>query len=293
MKQAGFLAIDKPLNLTSFNIVARVRKLLDIKKVGHAGTLDPLASGVLIIAFGAATRAIDYVTNQVKQYEFTVKFGAATDSGDLEGEIIKESDIIPTKEATEKILSCFTGKIKQTPPIFSAVKINGTRAYKMARKGREFEMPAREIEIFSLKLIDFDATNKTAKFDCICSKGTYIRSLGRDIAEKINSCGHLVYLRRKKIGNIDEKRIITLEKLEELVHNNELDKFIININDMLDDIPVINIDEQTAKKVTSGQKIALNSTVTGLVRLVTNEKLIAIVTLDNGLIFNFNHVFNN
>lgn len=217
-------AVDKPYGWTSFDAVKRIRGTIQRKlglkkfKVGHAGTLDPLATGVLIICTGKATKRIEELQAGVKEYEATLRFGATTPSYDLEKEIDKE---YPYEHITpgllEEVLGRFRGKIMQVPPIFSAVKIDGKRAYKFARKGKEVELQAKPIEISQLELVEFDG--RDAKLRIECSKGTYIRSLARDIGEALESGAHLIALRRTRVGEYGEKEMMTLDEAVGRIQN--------------------------------------------------------------------------
>ena len=213
----GFLLINKPQGPTSFDMVAKIRRKFGVKKVGHSGTLDPLAEGLLVIAVGYATRLIRYLGDD-KEYLFEVTFGRLSETGDREGKIVKECENIPTKEDLLKAIGEFTGEISQTPPAFSAVKINGKRAYELARAGKTFEIKARKIKIYSLDLLEYNAENKTARFNVACSSGTYVRTLAQDIAAHCGSLGFCSFIRRTAVGNFrledaDEDNLIPVDKV--------------------------------------------------------------------------------
>ena len=219
--------IDKPYKWTSFDAVKRIRGAIQRKlgvkkfKVGHAGTLDPLATGVLIVCTGAATKRIDTLQAGEKEYVATLRLGATTPSFDLETEIdnLYPTDHI-TRELIENTLPRFKGKIMQVPPIFSAVKIDGKRAYKFARKGAEVELKAKPLEISELEVLDFNG--KDLEIRVVCSKGTYIRALARDIGEALGSGAHLTALRRTRVGDCSEKDALSLDKMIELINNTEI-----------------------------------------------------------------------
>jgi len=197
----GFLLINKPQGPTSFNIVAKIRKKFMIKKVGHCGTLDPLAEGLLVVAIGrSATRLIQYLKDD-KTYEFGINFGKQTATGDREGETVKECDNIPTEEQLLEAIPKFIGEISQIPPAFSAIKIDGKRAYQLAREGKEVEMKPRKITIASLTMQTFNAAQKTASFTVDCSSGTYVRTLAEDIAKQCGSLGHCSFIKRTRVGD--------------------------------------------------------------------------------------------
>lgn len=215
--EGEILVIDKPYRWTSFDAVKRLRgaiqRKLDVKKfkVGHAGTLDPLATGVLIVCTGAATKKIDALQAGEKEYVATLRLGATTPSFDLETEIDKEYPFSHiTRDSILETLKGFTGKIMQVPPVFSAVKVDGKRAYKFARKGTEVELKAKPLEISELELLDF--TGETMKIRVVCSKGTYIRALARDIGAALGSGAHLTELRRTRVGNYSEKDALQLDE---------------------------------------------------------------------------------
>lgn len=256
----GWLCLDKPLELTSTKAVAIVRHLFNAKKAGHAGTLDPLASGVLPIALGEATKTVSHVQDGGKIYQFEVKWGAETSTDDLEGEITATSLKRPTREEIEEILADFTGTILQTPPAFSAIKINGERAYDLARSGETPEMKPREIRIDDLKLVEMIEEEATI-FEATCGKGTYIRALGRDIGRELGCLGHITSLRRLKSGPFAAAMSISLEKLRELSHSaaaeHMLQQQLHPVETALDDIPALAITEDHAARLRLGQSILL------------------------------------
>lgn len=248
----GWLIVDKPRGMGSTEVVNMTRRLLDAKKNGHAGTLDPFATGVLPIAFGEATKLLPFVTDGSKEYEFVVQWGKATDSGDTEGRLTEESKKIPTREEILAVLPSFFGKIRQVPPVFSAIKINGRRAYDLARRGEEVKIPERIVEIYDLKLLEMLPDNR-ARFWTACSKGTYIRSLGQDLAGKLGTCGYLTELRRTKCGNFDLSQKILLEKLKNIEYGIGPEKVLLPVITCLRDIAVIAVTEADAAKLRHGQ----------------------------------------
>ncbi len=214
----GFLCVNKPRGPSSFNIIAQTRRLLKTKKIGHCGTLDPEAEGLLLIAVGSSTRLLRYVKTEPKTYEFGIQFGSETDSFDLEGKIVAEGGRFPSESELTEALKRFSGEIFQTPPLFSAIKIEGVRACDLARKGVTPELKERQITIHYLKLVSYDGKNGTAHLTVSCSTGTYVRSLVRDIAHACATFGTATFIRRTKIGDflIDDAVIldtgISLEK---------------------------------------------------------------------------------
>jgi tRNA pseudouridine55 synthase len=208
----GFLCIDKPCGPSSFSIVARVRRLLHTSKAGHAGTLDPGASGLLIVALGPATRLLPFLQLEPKTYHFGIQFGAQTDTLDALGAVIKSGGALPSRAGLESALPGFIGQLTQTPPEFSAVKISGVRAYSLARQGRSVELASRQITIFSLKLLSFDATAGKAMLEVTCSGGTYVRSLARDLAAALGTYGYAFAIRRQGAGRFQVEEAAHLEK---------------------------------------------------------------------------------
>ena len=254
----GWFILDKPVNISSAKAVNAVKKCLNIKKAGHAGTLDPLASGVLPIAINSATKTIPYLVNTVKTYRFIIKWGEQTDTDDSEGEIIKKSDHRPIEKSIKKILKFFIGKIEQTPPRFSALKINGERAYKLARNKEEFEIKSRTVNVKDLKLLKY-INSELAEFEITCEKGFYIRSLARDISLKLDTVGHVYSLKRTKVGQFYIKDAFPLETLEKLVHSAPAGRmakdFLLPLDCVLDDIPALHISDEEAKMFCHGQAI--------------------------------------
>ena len=251
----GWLIIDKPRDIGSTDIVNQTRRLLNANKNGHAGTLDPFATGVLPIAFGEATKLIPFVTDGTKEYEFILKFGIETNTDDTEGQVVNTTNKIPTKEQILDIIPKFIGTIRQIPPVYSAIKINGQRAYKLARSGKEFDMPAREVQIYYLELLE-QISADSFKFKVGCSKGTYIRTLGKDIALKLGSLGHLSELRRTKCAIFSINDTILLENLKNIVYEEERLMSLLPIETSLRDIAVIAVSEEEATKLKHGQGLS-------------------------------------
>ena len=216
---SGWINLDKPVGIGSTKALSRVRKFLDAQKAGHAGTLDPLASGILPIALGEATKVIPFIQDAAKTYAFTIKWGEATDTDDTEGNIIKTSPNRPKEQDILKALPDFTGEITQIPPKYSAIKIDGQRAYDLARSGADIEMKSRQVVINQLELLE--ARRDAADFRVNCGKGTYVRSLARDIAEKLGTYGHIIALRRESVGYFTLQSAISLEILENLINTSE------------------------------------------------------------------------
>ncbi len=250
----GWVALDKPLGLSSAQATSRVRRILDAAKAGHGGTLDPLATGVLPIALGEATKTVAWVMDGAKAYRFAVRWGEARDTDDSEGEIIETSDVRPDRKAIEAVLSRFTGEIEQVPPSFSAVKINGKRAYAIARAGEAVCVAPRAVRIDALSLVERPDDDR-AVFAVECGKGTYIRSLARDIARALGTCGHVSELRRTRSGPFSEERAISLEVLESLVHSGPPSDYLLAVETALDDIPALALNAAQADHLRHGRPV--------------------------------------
>jgi len=259
----GWLIIDKPEGISSANAINKLKRFVKPNKIGHTGTLDPFASGIIIAAIGEATKLIDHVMNQEKIYEFSVKWGENTDTLDLTGVVIESSDKIPTLEAIEACLESFkkNSLIKQRPPKYSAIHINGRRAYEMARAGEDFIIDEREVFLKSVRLIKHEETKTT--FEVCCGKGFYIRSFAYDIACKLESCGHVIYLKRINVGKFTQFDSIKLDYLLQLLHNAEepemLFDFLKPMNAMLDDILVLRVDKKGIEALRQGKKIQIEN----------------------------------
>jgi tRNA pseudouridine55 synthase len=251
----GWLVIDKELNITSAKVVNQARKILNAAKVGHSGTLDPLATGVLPLAFGEATKTVGYMMDGKKEYSFTVCWGEARDTDDKEGAVIETSDIRPSKAEIEDALPYFTGDIQQVPPIYSAIKVDGERAYKLARDDKPVELKSRSIFIEQFKLIEMPDADH-ASFAVTSGKGAYIRGLARDIALHLGTVGHISALRRTRVGPFSESDAISLAKLEELGHNSAAVDILRPVETALDDIPALALTEDEARRLRSGQAIS-------------------------------------
>ena len=251
---SGWLILDKPIGLTSAKSVALVKRLTEAKKAGHGGTLDPLASGVLPIAFGEATKVVRYVLDGYKSYEFSLRWGIQTTTDDLEGDVILEKEKIPSIDQINFVVSKFLGDISQVPPAFSAIKIDGKRSYSLARLGKSPKLSSRKITIKKLELMT--EMGKEAKFFVTCSKGTYVRSLARDMGLLLGTAAHVTSLRRVKAGTFDIKSAFSLDSIQRLSHSGGLIKAMIPIHTALDDIPAIVVGNDQAKKLRYGQNIS-------------------------------------
>jgi len=251
----GWIILDKPQNMSSNQALRKVQYLLHAKKAGHIGTLDPFATGVLPMAFGEATKLIPYLEKKDKTYEFTLKFGEETSTDDTEGTVIAKSDKIPSKEEIIQILPKFNGEISQIPPKYSAIHINGERAYELARKGDEFTLPSRTVFIQELTLSEYKKEDKEAKFSVTCSSGTYVRTLGHDIARAMGTYGHLTALRRIKNGFFSIDDTILLDNLKNMLYKGDGVSPVLPVKTFLCDITVIALTSKEALKLKSGQVI--------------------------------------
>jgi tRNA pseudouridine55 synthase len=252
----GWIVLDKGLNLTSTDAVNRVRRAFDAKKAGHAGTLDPLASGILPIALGEATKTVAWLMEAEKSYRFTIEFGTSTDTQDREGKVIGLSPVRPIKADIEAALATFIGNIQQVPPIYSAIKIAGERAYDLARDGETPEMVARPVFLRSATLIDMPDVDH-AVIEIISGKGFYVRSLARDLATALGAEGHVSALRRTSVGPFHESAAITLEKLVDLCHTDAASESLLPVETALDDIPALAITNEEAFRLRQGRGILL------------------------------------
>lgn len=246
----GFLNIYKPKGLTSHDVVARLRKITKVKQIGHTGTLDPFATGVLPICIGKATRLIEYLDDD-KEYLATVQFGKNTTTYDLEGEITATFDKKVTEEDVKNALKAFEGEISQIPPIYSAIKVNGKKLYDYARQGQDIEIKPRKVTISKIELKEFDKTSQSAKITVACSKGTYIRSIAYDLGAKLGCGGYLTALERTKAGKF---QVNTAIKLEDLTEVSQIVENLINPLDMLN-IPIHNLSENERERVSHGMSI--------------------------------------
>ena len=248
----GWINLDKPHGLTSTQAMAKVRGIFKAQKAGHAGTLDPAATGILPVALGEATKTIPFIQDRIKTYEFTVTWGEQRDTDDAEGDVIATSDVRPTLNDIHPALADFIGDIEQTPPKFSAIKIDGQRAYDLARAGEDVEMKARPVYIESLEPLSADQDSAT--FKMVCGKGTYVRSLARDLAEKLGTCGYVSALRRSQVGPFDEKSAISLEKLQEM--GDKAAEALMPLDAALDDIPALSLKTEEVSLLRNGQVLS-------------------------------------
>lgn len=285
----GWLVLDKPYDLGSTEAVSKAKWLLEAQKAGHAGTLDPLATGVLPIAFGEATKTVAHVQDGLKRYRFTARWGIATDTDDLEGKVIAESDRRPSREEIENILPRFTGEIRQRPPAFSAVKIMGERAYDLARDGEDVVVPERDVLIESLELLDTPSADE-AVFEAVTGKGTYIRALVRDIGEDLITVAHVSALRRTAVGPFSEAMAVRfedmtgkpdVERLSPEDRREGMDKFLVGIEHGMAGFPQVSLDRTAASKLQHGNDVILPVQQMTPIRQGSSEDIEPILALEH------------
>ncbi len=246
----GWLILDKPLGISSAQAVGKVKRLLRPLKIGHGGTLDPLASGILPLALGEATKTFAYFLAHEKAYRFTLAFGEERSTDDLEGEVVATSAVRPTEAQLREALPQFIGKISQVPPVYSAIKVDGERAYVRARAGEVVEMQARFVDVYTLELKSYDG--QQAVLEMRCGPGTYVRSLARDLSRALGSVGHVAALRRTGVGKFTESHAISLDSLEELVHSTAPLR-LLSMAQVLDDIPALSLNACEVRALRQGQ----------------------------------------
>lgn len=255
--QNGWLFLNKPQGVSSRKALDICRRLFQIKKAGHVGTLDPLASGVLPIAFGEATKLISLLDGADKTYEFDVEWGRETETGDLEGKDIAQCNKRPSLSEINENLSVFIGEISQIPPAYSAIKVNGKRAYDLARQGQDVDLKPRKITIYDFQCLRHDPQMNKTSFCASCSKGTYIRSLAIDFAHRLGAKAVVTSLHRTKLANITEKMTISLDFLNKIGHDKQPFEFLNSVDCLLDDILAVILTEEEEKRLRFGQRIPL------------------------------------
>ena len=252
----GWLVIDKPSGMTSTAVVNKVKWLFDARKAGHGGTLDPMATGLLPIAFGEATKTVSHVMDGTKDYRFTLRWGSETNTDDADGEAINQSAFRPETIAVEQALEGFVGRIQQVPPKFSAIKIDGVRAYKLAREDKAVVLSAREIDIHEIRVVGQPDPNHT-EFAVVSGKGAYMRALARDIARSTGGFGHISALRRISVGPFDADDAISLDELESIGQIAAREQKLLSVEAALDDIPALAVTESEAIQLRNGQAVSL------------------------------------
>jgi tRNA pseudouridine55 synthase len=279
----GWILLDKPYGMSSTQAGNIVRRLTQSSKAGHAGTLDPFATGVLPIALGEATKTIPYIMENAKQYRFQVTWGEQRTTDDVEGAVVAACEIRPDRGAITAILPQFIGSIQQCPPAFSAIKVEGRRAYDLARAGENVVLKSRLVTVHDLILESIDSLEQ-ATFLVTCGSGTYVRSLTRDMAEALGTVGYVSFLRRTFVGKFHEKDTILLEKLRELRHISEIDQWILPLGAVLDDIPAVPIKAEDAIKIRQGQMVPIAgiSSNLSISALWLEDQVVAIVENRDG-----------
>ena len=285
----GWLNIDKPAGMSSAQVVASVKYHTRAAKVGHAGTLDPMATGILPIALGRATKTIQYLQEQKKSYRFTVAWGEERDTDDREGQVTKTSPTRPTQDQITALLPKFTGIIDQVPCTFSAVKVDGERAYDLARAGESITLAARPVEIYQFSLVECHSPD-TASFEVVCGKGAYMRALARDLGREMACFGHLTSIRRLAVGPFAEKSAILLDELVKIGDTINPDSGLLPPHAALDDIPAYACDQGQARILRQGQAVVMTSPKylsgemadNGLIRAMIADQLIAIARIEDG-----------
>lgn len=255
----GWLAVDKPVEITSTKVVGMLKRFYNAQKAGHGGTLDPLADGILPIAFGEATKTAQWAMDCDKEYVFTIEWGTSTDSQDKEGAVTATSDVRPTRAQVEAVLPDFIGDIQQVPPKYSAIKIDGERAYDLARDGEAFEIPSREVTVYEAEIVNMQGTDHCT-LRVVSGKGFYVRAMARDIALALGAEGHVSQLRRTRVGPMDEAAsvsLVTLEQLAEAGDEAALFEALSPLETVLDDIAQIEIDAGDAADIKHGREIVL------------------------------------
>lgn len=283
---SGWINIYKPLGITSMDVIRRLRRLLGIKKIGHAGTLDPYAEGILPVAVGEATKSIAYMVDKTKVYRFILCFGCSTTTDDAEGEVIEKTDMLPSLEEINAVLAEFTGEIWQKPPLYSAVKIKGVRAYKAARQGLDIELDPRQVRVDRFESVATEGLEKGEfEFEVQCGPGTYIRSLARDVAKRLGSLGHAKHIKRLAVGSFC---IDNSNHLDDLLDRGMSKEMLLPIQHSLDHLPEVQLGHlDQVKKLQSGQNLDLqknslnldkNEDFAGQIMYATYDgKLIALV----------------
>ena len=286
----GWLILDKPVGMTSTHAVSIIKRLFSARRAGHAGTLDPLASGCLPIALGEATKTVPFVMDGRKLYRFTVRWGEERDTDDAEGRVIAASDTRPHAEAIRALLPAFTGTIEQVPPRYSAIKVEGERAYDLAREGETVELKPRPVEIARLELVETPDADHSV-FVAECGKGTYVRALARDIGRALGCFGHVCALRRLAVGPFGEETMIPLEQVESLCHRAaageaSLADALMPVETALDDIPALAVGRADAARLQRGQAVLLRGRdapiVHGPVHVTVEGQLLALAEVDRG-----------
>jgi tRNA pseudouridine55 synthase len=284
----GWICLDKAVGQTSTQAVAAVKRLFDANKAGHAGTLDPLASGALPIALGDATKTVPFVQDGLKRYRFTIRWGIETSTDDAEGPAVATSDLRPSPEAIAALLPEFTGEIMQRPPAFSALKIDGERAYDLAREGAEVVLEERPVTILGLSIVDTPDADHTV-LEAECGKGTYVRAIARDLGRRLGCRGHVVALRRLAVGPFGESEMVTLAALidrREAGPVAGLDTLLMPVGMALAELPEVTLSASDAMRLRRGQSVLLRGRdapiLSGVVNATVKGETVAIAEIEAG-----------
>ncbi|MFQ6091876.1 MAG: tRNA pseudouridine(55) synthase TruB [bacterium] len=277
----GVLNINKPTGLTSHEVVTTVRRMVGGSKVGHTGTLDPLATGVLLLCVGKATRIAPYLTNEEKEYVATIRLGVTTDTFDADGEVLEQREVTVSVEDVRQALRSFVGKIEQIPPMFSAVRHSGKRLYQLARAGETVEREARQVHISGIDLIDFQDNDLTVRVHC--SRGTYVRSLAVDIGENLGCGAHIVALQRTRVGRFRLEQSLALEQVERLAAETVLSRHMVSMNEALVHLAEVRVGGRARRRIEHGAPVAWKDVATP-VRWTSGQKTVRILGSDDTLL---------
>ena len=281
MKTFGLMIVDKPVGPTSHKIVSLVRRGTGVRKVGHAGTLDPRASGVLVLCIGPATRLSEFLSTSSKRYEAVISFGASTQTYDTEGPVVRRSESVPSLEDLQAVLPEFRGEIEQVPPPYSAIKVKGEKAYKLARSGKEVNLDPRTVTIHHLEVLKYQPPDLV--LDIECTAGTYIRSLAHDLGERISTGAHLANLRRTKAGPFSLEDAVPLPKLEVGFLTGKWERYLRPAADALPDLPTVEVEGKNLDLIRNGHRIPANIGSDGMARAIGPDgDLVAILEAVEG-----------
>jgi tRNA pseudouridine55 synthase len=278
----GWVVLDKPAAMTSARAVEAVKRLFDAAKAGHTGTLDPLATGVLPIALGEATKVVSRIVEAGKRYRFTLRWGEERDTDDADGQVTARSEARPTTAAVAQALAGFVGRIHQQPPAYSAVKVAGRRAYELARAGTPAELGERPVEVRRFERLDRAEDADHGEFLVDCGKGAYVRGLARDLGRRLGCGAHVTALRRLGVGPFGEAQAISLDKLQSLMHKGALDEALLPVEAALADIPALVVTGAEAARLKSGQAVRVPSTREGTVCAMAEDRLVALALIEGG-----------
>ena len=281
MKAFGLMIVDKPVGPTSHKIVSLVRRGTGVRKVGHAGTLDPRASGVLVLCLGPATRLSEFLSTSSKRYEAVISFGASTQTYDAEGPVVRRSESVPSLEELQAVLPEFRGEIEQVPPPYSAIKVKGEKAYKLARSGKEVKLDPRRVTIHHLEVLKYQPPDLV--LDIECTAGTYIRSLAHDLGERVSTGAHLANLRRTKAGPFSLEDAVPLPKLEVGFLTGKWERYLRPAADALPDLPTVEVEGKNLDLIRNGHRIPANIGSDGMARAIGPDgDLVAILEAVEG-----------